>query len=704
MKKVALIGNPNCGKTSLFNVLTGLNQKVGNFPGVTVTRKSAVLALDKETSVTLIDLPGTNSLYPASEDEAVACQVLRQPDHPDHPDLVVVVIDGTQLKRGLLLASQVVDLGLPMVLAVNMIDLVEKAGTLIDKARLSRHFDVPVVEVSALRKRGINELKNYLKGGFEASGRRFLNIPPGFRPTLEEVKTYLQTEEDYLAYQAMLMPESFTEVPTDKGLAFQQQAGISEPKRLISNEMLVRFDRLGGIVSEVQRELSEPAENFTYKLDKIVTHRVWGYLTFVVLLTLIFQALFSWASYPMDAIDAGFGAMGEWLTDLLPAHWLRDLLVEGVLAGLGGIVIFVPQIAFLFFFIALLEETGYMSRVMFLMDRIMQPFGLSGKSVIPLVGGMACAIPSIMMARSISSPKERLITILVTPLMSCSARIPVYVLLIAFFVPAISILGFLNLQGLVMMGFYFLGFVMALLFALLFKKVLKHDTPSVFVTELPVYRTPRWDSVLLTMYQKSRAFVVEAGKIILLISIVLWFLASYGPGEKMDRLEVQQEQALSQPDLSPEAEQQLVNTFASQKLANSYAGHVGKFIEPAIKPLGFDWKIGISLLTSFAAREVFVGTMATIYSVGEVEGDGDSLVEKMRKQRDPETGELIYGPAVALSLLVFFAFAMQCMSTLAVTWKETNSWRWPIVMVVYLTALAYLASLLTYQGMTWLGA
>jgi ferrous iron transport protein B len=704
MKKVALIGNPNCGKTSLFNVLTGLNQKVGNFPGVTVTRKSAVLALDKETSVTLIDLPGTNSLYPASEDEAVACQVLRQPDHPDHPDLVVVVIDGTQLKRGLLLASQVVDLGLPMVLAVNMIDLVEKAGTLIDKARLSRHFDVPVVEVSALRKRGINELKNYLKGGFEASGRRFLNIPPGFRPTLEEVKTYLQTEEDYLAYQAMLMPESFTEVPTDKGLAFQQQAGISEPKRLISNEMLVRFDRLGGIVSEVQRELSEPAENFTYKLDKIVTHRVWGYLTFVVLLTLIFQALFSWASYPMDAIDAGFGAMGEWLTDLLPAHWLRDLLVEGVLAGLGGIVIFVPQIAFLFFFIALLEETGYMSRVMFLMDRIMQPFGLSGKSVIPLVGGMACAIPSIMMARSIASPKERLITILVTPLMSCSARIPVYVLLIAFFVPAISILGFLNLQGLVMMGFYFLGFVMALLFALLFKKVLKHDTPSVFVTELPVYRTPRWDSVLLTMYQKSRAFVVEAGKIILLISIVLWFLASYGPGEKMDRLEVQQEQALSQPDLSPEAEQQLVNTFASQKLANSYAGHVGKFIEPAIKPLGFDWKIGISLLTSFAAREVFVGTMATIYSVGEVEGDGDSLVEKMRKQRDPETGELIYGPAVALSLLVFFAFAMQCMSTLAVTWKETNSWRWPIVMVVYLTALAYLASLLTYQGMTWLGA
>ncbi len=696
-KKIALIGNPNSGKTSLFNILTGLNQKVGNFPGVTVERKAATLSLDKKTSVTLIDLPGTNSLYPSSEDEAVACDILRDVHHPDHPDLSLVIVDATQLKRGLLLASQIIDLGLPVVVVLNMIDLVEKAGNSISIAKLSQTLGVPVIQTSVLKKQGLTELKSMLQQDIPPSPKRFLSIPPGFQPALDQLKPLLQTEQDYLAYQAFLLPEQFSQIPAEVGRRLQQEAGLEEGKRLISNELLVRFDRLGSIEDAVTRKLSSPGLKLTNQLDKVLTHSIWGYVIFVGLLFLIFQALFSWASYPMDAIDAGFGALNGWLEQVLPEHWTTDLLTNGILAGLGGIVIFVPQIAFLFFFISLLEESGYMSRVVFLMDRIMRPFGLSGKSVIPLIGGMACAIPSIMMSRNISSKQERLITILVTPLMSCSARIPVYVLLIALFVPDYSVLGIFNLQGVVMMGFYLLGFVAALVFALLFKYILKYRNPSVFVTELPIYRKPRWESVGLMIYQKSRTFVVEAGKVILLISIVLWFLASYGPSSRMQQIEEKYAQVLETPFSDEALQDSLMQAYEAEKLQNSYAGHVGKFIEPAIRPLGFDWKIGISLLTSFAAREVFVGTMATIYSVGEGEANMDSLLERLREERDPRTGKPVYGTATAISLLVFFAFAMQCMSTLAVTWRETGGWKWPLVMVGYLTALAYLASLVVYQ-------
>jgi len=487
-RKVALIGNPNSGKTSLFNLLTGLNQKVGNFAGVTVERKAASLALDNKNRVTLIDLPGTNSLYPASEDEAVACEILRDPHHEDHPDLTLVVVDATQLKRGLLLVSQLIDLGLPIAVVLNMIDLVEKAGNHITIAKLSQQLGVPVIQTSALKKQGLTELKSLLKQEIPPSSYRFLTIPPGFRPALDQLKPLLQTEQDYLAYQAFLLPEQFSRIPEEVGQQLQQEAGLEESQRLISNELLVRFDRLESIEKAVTQKLSSPGLKFTNQVDKVLTHPIWGYVIFIGILFLVFQALFSWASYPMDAIDAGFGALTGWLENQLPAHWATDLLTNGILAGLGGIIIFVPQIAFLFFFISLLEESGYMSRVVFLMDRIMRPFGLSGKSVIPLIGGMACAIPSIMMARSISSRKERLITILVTPLMSCSARIPVYVLLIALFVPDERVLGLFNLQGLVMMGFYVLGFFAALGFAYLFKVILKYTKSAIFVTELPV----RW--------------------------------------------------------------------------------------------------------------------------------------------------------------------------------------------------------------------
>jgi ferrous iron transport protein B len=696
-RKVALIGNPNSGKTSLFNILTGLNQKVGNFAGVTVERKAATLHLDKKKPITLIDLPGTNSLYPSSEDEAVACEILRDHHHEDHPDLTLVVVDATQLKRGLLLASQLIDLGIPVAVVLNMIDLVEKSGNHISTPKLSQLLGVPVIQTSALKKQGLGDLKNLLKQDIPASPKRFLTIPPGFRPALDEVKPLLETDQDYLAYQAFLLPEQFGRIPQEVGQRLHQEAGLEESQRLISNELLVRFDRLDNIEKNVTQKLSSPGLKFTNQVDKVLTHPIWGYAIFLGILFLVFQALFSWANYPMDAIDAGFSSLTDWLEAKLPAHWATDLLTNGILAGLGGIVIFVPQIAFLFFFISILEESGYMSRVVFLMDRIMRPFGLSGKSVIPLIGGMACAIPSIMMARSISSRKERLITILVTPLMSCAARIPVYVLLIALFVPEDTVLGLFNLQGIVMMGFYLLGFFAALAFAWIFKIVLKYTKPAVFVTELPIYRMPRWESVGMTIYQKSKTFVVEAGKVILIISIILWFLADYGPSSKMEAVEAKYEAQLADIQDNESLSDSLTQMYNAEKLQNSYAGHVGKFIEPVIKPLGFDWKIGISLLTSFAAREVFVGTMATIYSVEEDGEENVPLLDRLRNERDPKTGEPVYGTATAISLLVFFAFAMQCMSTLAITWKETGGWKWPLVMVSYLTALAYLASLIVYQ-------
>jgi ferrous iron transport protein B len=696
-RKVALIGNPNSGKTSLFNILTGLNQKVGNFAGVTVERKAATLHLDKKKPITLIDLPGTNSLYPSSEDEAVACEILRDHHHEDHPDLTLVVVDATQLKRGLLLASQLIDLGIPVAVVLNMIDLVEKSGNHISTPKLSQLLGVPVIQTSALKKQGLGDLKNLLKQDIPASPKRFLTIPPGFRPALDELKPLLETDQDYLAYQAFLLPEQFGRIPQEVGQRLHQEAGLEESQRLISNELLVRFDRLDNIEKNVTQKLSSPGLKFTNQVDKVLTHPIWGYAIFLGILFLVFQALFSWANYPMDAIDAGFSSLTDWLEAKLPAHWATDLLTNGILAGLGGIVIFVPQIAFLFFFISILEESGYMSRVVFLMDRIMRPFGLSGKSVIPLIGGMACAIPSIMMARSISSRKERLITILVTPLMSCAARIPVYVLLIALFVPEDTVLGLFNLQGIVMMGFYLLGFFAALAFAWIFKIVLKYTKPAVFVTELPIYRMPRWESVGMTIYQKSKTFVVEAGKVILIISIILWFLADYGPSSKMEAVEAKYEAQLADIQDNESLSDSLTQMYNAEKLQNSYAGHVGKFIEPVIKPLGFDWKIGISLLTSFAAREVFVGTMATIYSVEEDGEENVPLLDRLRNERDPKTGEPVYGTATAISLLVFFAFAMQCMSTLAITWKETGGWKWPLVMVSYLTALAYLASLIVYQ-------
>lgn len=689
--QIALVGNPNSGKSSLFVALTGIRQRIGNFPGVTVDRKAGTFRLGKSGHAVLIDLPGIYSLYPKSEDESIATQILVDPNHSDHPDLVVLVADSTNLRRSLLLLTQIQDLGLPVVLALNMVDLLEKEGLRIDREALSRAFGVPTVSISALKSTGVKELKKLLEKPTAPAGSTTLSafaIPESFDGMMQPWLEKYGPENRYLAWWHMIQGSEEISAP-------------EEADQLLSNELAVRYDHVQQVLDKTVFRKSNLKANLTHRLDKLLLHPVGGYLIFLGLLTLVFQAIFAWSSFPMDLIEGSFGAIGEWMASVLPDSWFSKLLVDGVWAGLGGIVIFIPQIALLFFFISILEDSGYMSRVVFLMDRIMRPFGFSGKSVIPLVGGMACAVPSIMMARTIPNKIERYITIMVTPLMSCSARIPVYVLLIGLFVPSERLWGIFSLQGLVMTGMYLLGFLMALAVAWVIKLVSRYQSNAIFVTELPQYRVPRWKNTALEMYHRSKTFVTEAGKVILVVSILLWFLASYGPGEEMAKVQSTFDAEIAQTE-SAEKITELETQKSSHLLRASYAGHVGQAIEPVIKPLGFDWKIGISLLTSFAAREVFVGTMATIYSAGDEasedeEGEYRGVRDKMMAEINPDTGEPVYTTAVAISLLIFYAFAMQCMSTLAVVKKETGSWKTTFVMLIYMTGLAYFGSLIAYQ-------
>lgn len=699
----ALVGTPNSGKTSLFNALSGLNQRVGNFPGVTVERKSTILSLAGNQQTRLIDLPGTNSLYPASEDEEVTFSVLHDTQHKDYPDKIVVVADATQLRRGLMLATQVLDLGFPTILVLTMMDLADKEGLRIDIDQLSSLLDIPVIPVSVKANQGLDQLKLILSQPQKPSGREPFQIPPGFIPSLQQIGELQGTYHPYRAYQALIAPELFPGLSQGKLSSLRQEAKIDETsaRQLISNELLVRLDRADEWMSVVVQDPPTFREQLSEKLDQILTHKIWGYAIFIGILLMVFQAVFAWATVPMDWIDAATGAFQSWLGDSLPEHWLSELLTDGLVAGLGGIIIFIPQIALLFFFITLLEETGYMARVVYLMDRIMRPFGFSGKSIIPLMGGMACAIPSIMMSRGIANKKERLITIMVTPLMSCSARIPVYTLLISMFLPAERIFG-IDQRGLFMTAIYLLGFVAALLVAWVFKKVLKYESQGMFVMEMPSYRFPRWRNVGLTVYQKSRSFVVEAGQVIIVISLILWALVRFGPTEDMAAIDAKYQPYIQQEIMTDS----LALAYDSEKLNSSYAAMLGKFIEPAIRPLGYDWKIGISLITSFAAREVFVGTMSIIYQMDdpeELDENGQeqgrlSLIERLQQEKHPETGLPVYTAATVLSLIVFYALAMQCMSTLAVTRKEAG-WKWAMLMLVYLTVMAYVGAFIAYQLM-----
>ncbi|MFM1912544.1 MAG: hypothetical protein RIR51_382 [Bacteroidota bacterium] len=699
--KIALIGNPNAGKSSLFNSLTGLSQKTGNFPGVTVDKHTGSWELEPGKEMEVIDLPGIYSIYPNSMDEELVVNILGDPKSEDFPDVIIVVADASNLKRNLLLFSQVKDLGLPTVLALNMLDVAEGNGLVINSLKLARELNVEVVEVNAKKGIGINGLKMAVAKLLinKYASNDGLSFPVA-QELLDEIEVKFGQTDPYRSLLWLMEHDHMAMFNKDQKQAFDQlqEKYQFNAKKYKSSEIVSRYEQISDIVDRCvininQQWEKEPVRSFSDKLDKVFLHPILGYLSFLGILFLVFQAVFTWASFPMDAIDAGVGNLSEWVRTVLPESKITDLISDGLIAGIGGVLIFIPQIAFLFLFIALLEETGYMSRVMFIMDKLMRRFGLNGRSIVPMISGVACAVPAIMSTRSITSWKDRLITIMVTPLMSCSARLPIYTILIALVIPdARTLFGVFNLQGVVLFGLYLLGFFMALFSAWVMKTILKVKEKTFFIMELPTYKTPRLKHIFLSIYNSVRAFVFEAGKIIVAISIVLWVLASYGPGEEFDQVE--QRVRLENPNLTTEV---LNNKIASEKLEYSYAGWLGKKFEPVIKPLGYDWKIGIALITSFAAREVFVGTMSTIYSLGgDIEGD-HTIKKRMREEINPATGKPMYDLALGLSLMVFYAFAMQCMSTLATTYRETKSWKYPVIQFGYMTALAYLSALIVYQ-------
>jgi ferrous iron transport protein B len=695
---IALIGNPNSGKSSLFNLLTGLNQKVGNFPGVTVEKKEGGFKLPNKQECIILDLPGTYSLYPRRSDEWVSYKQLMTPEKGESIDLAIVVADASNLRRNLLYVSQVIDLKIPVVVALTMVDLAKKRGIKIDVDCLSREMQVPVVVVNARTGKGIEQLKSTVAQmmHIEAGGQDFFAIEELAKEAIGEILELIPSLGNYGAIHHLINHESF-----DLGSEVQGKIEAIEVKhkfnhtKIQAEDIQRRYQKIRQVMlKSVEEESIEKRKMFSEKLDHFFLHRTWGYLIMGVVLFILFQSVFWVAEYPMNLIESGVGILGGWLGSILPEGWIADIIINGILAGLGGILVFVPQIMILFGLITLLEDTGYMARISFLSDRIMRRVGLNGKSVMPMIGGFACAVPAIMSARNIENKKERLLTIMVTPFMSCSARLPVFTILASMIVPNKNILGVISLQGLVLMGLYVLGIVIALLVSYVMNFFIKIKEKSFFILELPVYRQPRWKNILFTMVEKAKVFVFDAGKVIMIISLVLWGFSSFGPTEKRDEIE-KNYTALIKNDPANEIKYQAEKSSAL--LENSYAGIMGRSIEPVIRPLGYDWKIGIALITSFAAREVFVGTMATLYSVGEdADENSETLRNKMHAAKRAD-GTLVYTTATGYSLLIFYLLAMQCMSTLAVVKRETGSWKWPIIQLIYMTGLAYLLSFVAYQ-------
>ena len=695
---IALVGNPNSGKSSLFNCLTGLNQKVGNFPGVTVDKKTGTVSLAPNIDANIIDLPGSYSLYPRREDEWVSYRVMMGQDETLKADVVVAVADASNLKRNLLYCSQLIDLKIPVVIALSMMDLARSKGIKIDVASLERELGVPVVVINPRKNKGIAELKKTIlltsQQQYKAPLLDFIDNKAAAPETINELKQHFPELSDYAAIHYLINHENFSfNSAMQESVEQIEVKNNFNPTKTQAEEILSRFNRIKQIM---QLSVDEPGplqkKLFTEKLDNVLLHRKWGYLIMLGVLFLLFQSVFWLAQYPMEWIDLGFLKLNQGLSSFLPENRWTDLLLNGIVAGLNGILVFVPQIMILFGLITLLEDSGYMARISFLSDKLMRSVGLNGKSVMPMISGFACAVPAIMSARNIENKKERLLTILITPLMSCSARLPVYTILIGLVIPNKNLLGFLNLQGLVMMGLYLLGLVMALMVSYVAKWFINIKEKSFFILELPTYRSPRWSNMITTMINKAKIFVFDAGKIIMIISLILWGLSSFGPGNTMQKITTQYEQRMAAPGADTVL---LSREMQTEKLEHSYAGIMGKAIEPAIAPLGFDWKIGIALITSFAAREVFVGTMATLYSVGD--GDEDLMLkEKMKEAKRPD-GSPVFNLASGLSLMVFYVFAMQCMSTLAVVKRETKTWKWPIIQLLYMTGLAYLMSWIFYQ-------
>ena len=689
---VALIGNPNTGKTSVFNAITGLNQKVGNYPGITVEKKQGICRLDRTTKAHVIDLPGTYSLNASSMDESVVIELLLNKNDKDYPDVAVVISDIENLKRNLLLFTQIKDLEIPTLLVINMSDRMKSKGISLDIPLLEEKLKTKIALISTREKKGIESLKARLLDYRSLSKEKCTDIRLIDEAYFGNLEKVFPDQSLYKLWLVITQDVNFAKLDRNKveDASAYKTRSISDLKRLQQKETIKRYQYINQSLKETYTIDQSKATDYRSRLDRILIHRFWGYIIFFMILLTIFQVIFDWSSIPMEFIDKSFSALSEYTKSTLPPGLFTNLLAEGIISGLGGIVIFIPQIAFLFLFIAVLEETGYMSRVVFLMDRGLRKYGLSGKSVIPLISGTACAIPAVMATRNIENWKERLITILVTPFTTCSARLPVYLILISLVIPEGSFLG-MGYQGLTLMGLYLLGFVMALLSAAILNKILKIQSKTFFVIEMPNYKIPLLKNVLITVFEKTKSFVVEAGRIILAISILLWFMASFGPGDNFTQAEEIVKNQKGSEFLNP---LELETEIASYKLEHSFIGILGKSIEPVIAPLGFDWKIGIALISSFAAREVFVGTLATIYSVGNTQEE--TLINRMKSERRPN-GELLFDLPTGVSLMLFYAFALQCMSTLAIVKKETNSWKWPMIQLLSMTLIAYLSALIVYQ-------
>ncbi|GAA4280080.1 ferrous iron transport protein B [Gaetbulibacter aestuarii] len=690
---VALIGNPNTGKTSVFNALTGLNQKVGNYPGITVEKKEGICKLPRGVKAHIIDLPGTYSLNASSLDENVVIELLLNKNDKDFPDVAVVISDVENLKRNLLLFTQIKDLEIPAILVINMADRMRYKGISLDIDYLEKQLKTKIALVSTRKREGIERLKDLIANYKDLSVEPCLNASEIDKPYFDTLRETYPNQLLYKLWLVITQDVNFGKLTRNEidALANFKTKSKSDLKRLQQKETIKRYQFINNVLKVGQTIDVTQAKDLRTRLDRILTHKVWGYLIFGVILLTIFQAIYDWSSVPMDFIDNIFALMSEWVKTHLPKGVFTNLISEGIIPGLGGIVIFIPQIAFLFLFISILEESGYMSRVVFLMDRVMRKFGLSGKSVVPLISGTACAIPAIMATRNIESWKERLITILVTPFTTCSARLPVYLIIISLVIPEGRILG-LGYQALALMILYLLGFGMAVFSAWILNKILRIKKKTFFVVEMPNYKLPLIKNVALTVIEKTKSFVFGAGKIILAISIILWFLASFGPGDNFNNAEAIVKAENKGKELTQIELQQKV---ASQKLEHSFIGITGRAIEPVIQPLGYDWKIGIAIISSFAAREVFVGTLATIYSVGN--DDEDTIKNRMAGEVNPILGGPLFTFASGVSLLLFYAFAMQCMSTLAIVKRETNSWKWPVLQLFIMTAIAYVAALVSFQ-------
>lgn len=690
--KVALIGNPNTGKTSVFNALTGLNQKVGNYPGITVEKKEGSCRLNRTTKGQILDLPGTYSLNASSMDESVVIELLLNRNDKDFPDVAVVITEVENLKRNLLLFTQIKDLEIPTLLVINMSDQMKRKGISLEVEQLQQQLGTQVILTSIRQGEGIAELKEALVNYRQLPTEPLLDLNIIDNDYFSRLQKTFPLESLYKLWLVITQDVNFSSIERNRiqvATDFQVQSD-AVLKRMQQKETIKRYQIINQILKQAYRVDKGAARDLRSRIDHVLIHKIWGYVFFFGLLLLIFQSIFDWSSVPMEFIDSLFAQMSQWVNASLPAGLFTSLLAEGVIPGLGGIVIFIPQIAFLFLFISLLEESGYMSRVVFLMDRGLRRFGLSGKSVIPLISGTACAIPAVMATRNIENWKERLLTILVTPFTTCSARLPVYLILISLVIPEQTILG-INAQGLMLMGLYLLGFAMALFSSWVLKRYFMTQSKSYFVVEMPNYKLPQIKNVAITVVEKTKSFVTEAGKIILAFSVLLWLLASFGPGHQFSQAQAIVTEAHLNQSLEDEV---LESKIVAYRLEHSYIGILGKTMEPLIRPLGYDWKIGIALISSFAAREVFVGSLATIYSVGSEE---EIPIKNRMMQEKRANGQPVFDFATGISLMLFYAFAMQCMSTLAIVKKETNSWRWPMLQLGFMTIIAYLSALSAYQ-------